>query len=146
MCLSESYLRNLELNKIEVNHPRIALENIINSDLNKRENIFFLESAHSLTNDDVSLTNRQACSIESTALMNPNAQISVIFATNSRLVQTEIIEALMKYSNVVFYRLDLLEFSIGTPLEDWMNSKVLFDTKFLKETISDIVRLQLLWR
>lgn len=146
MCLDDSYVKNLELHSVK--YPRLELANILLADLSDSKNIFFLETAHSLNirNDDVSLTNRQACSIESAALLNPDNQISVIFVTHSRLIFTEIIEALMKYSNIVFYRLDLLEFSLNTPLEDWIKTKVLYDTKFLMETISDIVRLQLFWR
>lgn len=147
MCLDDSFVKNIESNRNVMKVGRyMGLENILLRDLSESKNIFFLETAHSLKNVEVSLTNRQACSIESAALMNPDAQISVIFVTNSALIFTQIIEALIKYANVAFYRLDLLEFSLNTPLEDWIKSNVLYDTKFLMETISDIVRLQLLWR
>lgn len=146
MCLDERIVWNIELNKSIVNHPVWELDNILSKDLSKSKNIFFLETASSQSNDDVSLNNRQACSIESAALLNPNAKISVVFITNSGLIRDDIVDTLSMYKNIAFYRMDLLEFSMETPLEDWIKSEVLYDTKFLMETISDVVRLQLLWR
>lgn len=129
------------------NNNSIPLENIKNKrDLNMTRNIFFVESSFSETNSEVSLNSRQACSIESAALMNPNAQICVIFVTNSKIARSKIIESLMEFANIVFYRLDLSEFSLNTPVENWIKSGAIYETEFLTETISDIVRLLLLWK
>lgn len=148
MCLDEDYVEIIELKeKWADQHSRIlVLENILNRDLAEGQNIFFLESSHSLLNDEVSLNNRQACSVESAARKNPNAQISVIFITNATLIYTEIIQVLEKYSNVAFYRMDLLEFSEGSPSEAWIKKTLLNTTSYSMSTVSDIIRLQLLWR
>ena len=128
------------------NDVELKLRNIIDIDLTKSRNIFFLETSHINLFEDVSLNNRQACSIESAALINPNAQISVVFVTNSKLNITESVKRLIKLKNVAFYRLDLLEFSLGTPVEAWIKSKIIYDHKYLTETISDLLRLMILWR
>ena len=148
----DSYLKKISNNyfrteKVLVEeNSSLSLENIINNGLNKTRNIFFVESSFFDSQGEVSLNNRQACSIESAALMNPKAHISVIFVTSSRLRHSNILKALMEYKNIAFYRIDLLELSTKTPVEEWIKSNQIYETKYLIETISDIVRLLLLWR
>lgn len=117
---------------------RIHLENT--------QNIFFVVTSPSVENGEVFINPRQACSIESAASVNPTHLICVIIVDNMKLKSSQIIASLNKYSNVAFYRLKLSEFSHKTPVEAWLKSKKLYDTKFLSENVSDLLRLLLLWR
>lgn len=140
-------LRNYLGSNINEVHKSFHLENILNNiELDKSRNIFFVESSFSATKDEVSLNYRQACSIESAAFMNQKAHICVVFVTNSRLIHSDVVESLMEYPNIAFYRLDLPEFSLNTTVEAWIKGKAIYEYKFPVETISDIVRLLLLWR
>lgn len=146
-CLEDTSNNYYARQKNEGNQASLQLDNIISRPFTTRNrNIFFLETSQSDSNDDVSLNERQACSIESTALVNPTANINVIFVTNSKLKISKIVKTLMNHKNVAFYRLDLLEFSLGTPVEAWVKSKIIYDHRFLTETISDFLRLLVLWR
>lgn len=126
------------------NEPKNILD--FENDFKTRRNIFFVESSSNKSLDEVSINNRQACSIESAALMNPNAHVAVILVTDLHLRRTKTVEALMKYPNIRFYRLGLVEFSSNSPVEQWLESGAMYDTKYPVETISDMVRLLLLWR
>lgn len=125
----------------------VALQNILEIKFEEEKNrIFFIESSYFETGENVKLNRRQACSIESAALMNPKASICIIFATNSNMGNSAILESLKKYENIFFYRLNLREFAKQTPVEGWMLNEGYLGNKCLKETISDILRLLLLWR
>ncbi|KAH8376753.1 hypothetical protein KR093_001155 [Drosophila rubida] len=99
----------------------------------------------------MNLTARQACSIESAALHNPNFQVFVLFASPTYLPKAEdpklpLIEALQSYKNVHFRQLNIWRYAKGTPIEDWVNKGDLFESSFLTEHASDLMRLMSLYR
>ena len=123
------------------------LRNILERRLSDGENIFFVETSGAVNASELaSLNSRQACSVESAALTNPNASIFMIFSEKLELNQTKIIQALKEYKNIFFLRLELEEFSKDTITEPWITSGLIFNTKFLRENFSNVIRLLLLWR
>lgn len=125
-----------------------TLKNITsaNNRLDTAKNIFFIETSSNEENGELSLNSRQACSIESAALMNPTHLICVITVNNSKLKNSQIIQSLRKYQNIVFYRMNIEDFSLNSPVESWVKSKQIYKTVFEKENISDLLRFLLLWR
>lgn len=125
-----------------------SLENISSPfvHLENTKNIFFVESSSNENNGEVTINARQACSIESAAIMNPTHLICVIIVNNSYLKKSQIVDSLKQYPNIVFYRLDILEFSLNTPVELWVKSKKIYKTVYETENISDLLRFLLLWR
>ncbi|KRG03634.1 uncharacterized protein Dmoj_GI21086 [Drosophila mojavensis] len=73
----------------------------------------------------MNLTARQACSIESAALNNPNFQIFTVFScpTYRPLVgrQKLLVDAIESYENVNFRHLNLRDYAMNTPIEDWLS-------------------------
>lgn len=147
MCLL-TYFIVFWLSSDDVDHEASLLLNISSSAVNLEitKNIFFIESSPITNNGEVALNSRQACSIESAAIMNPNHLICVIIVNNSNLKKLPIVDSLKKYKNIVFYRLNLEDFSRNTPVESWIKSKLLYKTGFLRQNIANILRLLLLWR
>lgn len=123
-----------------------GLQNILNQNLSGKKNIFFVVTSFSNTKDEVSLEKRDKCSIESAALLNPNAQIHVIFITSSTLISSDTRELGAAYKNIAFHRTEISEFSLDTPIEDWIKSGALYNSKFLIQNISNLMRLLLLWK
>ncbi|KAG5674653.1 hypothetical protein PVAND_004607 [Polypedilum vanderplanki] len=110
------------------------------------ENVFFVETQNSTQHI---LNDRQACSIESAALMNPNALIIVTFVTPKHFVdlnETRAIEILRQYSNIIFRFVNLKSFSKNTPLENWIKSGKLSNSKFVVSHTSDVLRYLLLYK
>jgi DNA mismatch repair ATPase MutL len=114
------------------------------------KNIFFTETlggtGEKFKNQPGNLDVRSACSIESAALKNPKSTIFVVFIGTTHLADSPVINLLKSLKNVVFVRLDLLSFSKNTPLEEWLKSGKLFNSKFLASNISNVVRFLLLWK
>lgn len=125
---------------------RVDLEYINDQELMGKSNIFFIETSFSNASDMVFLNKRDMCSVESAALLNPNAQVSVIFVTNATSISLKTKTWLEGYKNVAFFKTDLSEFSLGTPVEDWIKSEAIFESKYLLNNISNLLRLLLLWR
>jgi lactosylceramide 4-alpha-galactosyltransferase len=116
---------------------------------NSEKNIFFIETSGVLpnfTNTPATLTTRQACSVESAALTNPNAYIFVIFVSKSSLGNSRPMQVLKKLKNVIFLRLNLIEFTRKTPIGEWIRGGKIYETHFLRENISNILRVLLLWK
>ncbi|KAH8402943.1 hypothetical protein KR222_000556 [Zaprionus bogoriensis] len=115
--------------------------------------IFFHETrchpAYSV--NTLELSGRQACAIESAALNNPTFQVFVLFTSTTYLPNADklkqaIINALLSYRNVQFRQLDIWQYAKDTPMENWINREDLFRSSFLKEHISDLLRLLSLYR
>ncbi|XP_032584498.2 lactosylceramide 4-alpha-galactosyltransferase-like [Drosophila mojavensis] len=115
--------------------------------------IFFHET--SCTSPDtasniMNLTARQACSIESAALNNPNFQIFTVFScpTYRPLVgrQKLLVDAIESYENVNFRHLNLRDYAMNTPIEDWVKRGELLNSSFPMEHTSDLLRLISLYR
>lgn len=88
---------------------------------------------------------RQACAIESAALLNPNWDIFILFASpagisNETIVQPPLINALQSYTNIYFRNINLWSYSENTPLEDWFLSDELFQSQYLNSHVSDFLR------
>lgn len=91
------------------------------------------------------LVSRQACAIESAAKLHPNRDIFVLFASpvgfrDSFSSFPTNIEILKSYSNVHFRNNDLWKYSNGTPLDKWLTTDTLFESKFLFPHMSDVLR------
>jgi len=81
----------------------------------------------------LNLTARQACSIESAALHNPNFQVFVLFASSTYLSDVQknpLYDALKSYKNVHFRQLNIKRYAKDTPIEDWLEKRDLFRSKY----------------
>lgn len=111
------------------------------------ENIFFVETRNKTRHF---LNVRQACSIESAALMNPNASIIVTFVTPehyAELNETPSVKILQRdYENVKFRFVNLAELSRNTPLENWIKSDELSNSDYVVSHTSDVLRYLLLYK
>ncbi|XP_062126013.1 lactosylceramide 4-alpha-galactosyltransferase-like [Drosophila sulfurigaster albostrigata] len=133
----------------------IRLDDVLRADVKPTQgkNIFFHEtSCHPPGSKYImNLTARQACSIESAALHNPNFGVFVLFASPTYLPGAEspklpLIEALQSYKNVHLRQLNIWRYAKGTPAEEWVNKGDLFDSSYLKEHVSDYLRILSLYR
>jgi len=122
------------------------LKNILEEDLTKKRNIFFVESSFNSTNGEAFLKNREICAVESAALQNPEAFIRVIFVSNATSISPSTKNSLATYKNVAYYKTDILEFTSNTPVEEWIKSGKFFNSTYLTNNISNLLRLLLLWR
>jgi lactosylceramide 4-alpha-galactosyltransferase len=86
------------------------------------------------------------------ALANPHMKIFVSFIarlgelSRGRIWLSSLIETVLSYPNVRFNYFNYTEFSVGTPLEDFIKSDKLFTSNFKTAHASDIFRYLLLWR
>lgn len=112
----------------------IALEDVLLSDVQPSPDrtIFFHETnCHSPDKPNIlNLTTRQACSIESAALNNPEFQVFVLFASPTFMPREldPMIEALLSYSNVHFRQLNIWRYAKDTPIEDWLKKGSIFSS------------------
>lgn len=150
-CFIEKFLNdeNIEKNK---------LEDILLSNRKPRldKSIFFHETSCS-SDLYIKLNARQACAIESAALMNPNFDIFVLFATptyfplnyhNDYINNTNnhILNALLKYNNIYLRNVNIWKYSENTPIYEWLKNGDLFKSKFLLSHTSDFLRYLTLWK
>lgn len=87
---------------------------------------------------------RQACAVESAARQNPNHDIFVLFFSPVGLkdgVEPQILKKLRNFTNIHFRNVDLWRYSKNTDIYDWLSSNKLFDSMYLFEHLSDIVRM-----
>lgn len=93
---------------------------------------------------------RQACAIESTALWNIDRDIFVIFASPVAIQKNGMlppyIDELRKYKNIHFRNMNLWQYSIDTPVADWVKTNKLFRSNFLYEHMSDYLRAVTLYK
>lgn len=112
--------------------------------------IFFHETSCSYGSENVlSLSARQACAIESAALLNPNYDIFVLFASQTFLnneTTQPVLESILSYPNVFLRNLDLWTYSANTPIYKWLKNEELFSSKYVLSHISDFLRYLTLWR
>ena len=99
---------------------------------------FFIETSRSPT-----LNYRQACSVESLALTNPDLRINVLMtALNSN---SHSITVLRKYSNIKFIEFDPGDLFMGTPLQHWYFCTDWRTGSYVTEHLSDALRYILLY-
>lgn len=94
---------------------------------------------------------RQACAIESAAHLNPNWDVFLLFASpvglsNDTHLQQPIVQALLSYSNIHMRNVNLWKYAKGTPVNDWLNSGALFESKYLNSHTSDFLRYLSLYK
>lgn len=115
-----------------------SLEDVLYSEVRPTpgRSIFFHETpCHSPKKRYIlNLNARQACSIESAALNNPNLQIFVLFTSPTFLWKAtkrrnSNIKALLGYKNVHFRQLNLWRYAENTPIEDWTKRGELFRSR-----------------
>lgn len=147
------YYENIEFNKIERTRKYTNLRDILNCEtlkIDQNRNIFFIDTTTVLktnkTKNIATLTNRQACSVESAATLNPNSFVFVIFLSKSVLKTSPAIRKLRNFENVIFLKMDFLEFVKNSPTEKWVRGGAIYDSKYLVFNISDLLRVMLQWR
>lgn len=90
-----------------------------------------------------------SCAIESTAKMNPDHEIFVLFTSQvgfRNVTSLPIIDSLRPYPNVHFNYLNLTEYADDTPLAEWMRTGELFRSSYVNSHTSDILRYLSLWK
>ncbi|XP_031639230.1 lactosylceramide 4-alpha-galactosyltransferase-like [Contarinia nasturtii] len=111
--------------------------------------IFFHETSCNPTGS-AKLNAKQACAIESAARLNPNRDIFVIFASPVGINDHEnlppYIDTLWKYENIHFRNMNLWQYSMDTPVEDWSKTNKLFQSNYLYEHMSDYLRALTLYK
>lgn len=123
------------------------LKNILHHKFKSEENIFFVETSGSVNKSKLAAVNsRQACSIESAALTNPQLSVFLVFSEKTTTKELKIFDVLREYKNIFLLRMNLEEFANGTILESLVTSRKVYDSLFLMETMSDVLRYLLLWR
>ena len=79
--------------------------------------------------------------------MNPFFDVFVVFASPvglwMDLPNNPVIERLKQYPNLFFRNLNIWEFVNRTFTHDWIKTKKLFQSKFLKNNLSNFLRLLL---
>lgn len=135
--------------KIETKENSFINENILFAENSPTDdkNVFFIETGE-LTND-VKIKARQACAIESAAMTNPHLKVFVLYSSIERfkaLQVTQHIEAILSYPNVFINYLNMEQFSVGTPLKDFINSGKLSKSLYRMEHTSDVLRYLVLWK
>lgn len=144
---SDKIIRN-----VQKNSTTIFLENILRSEnlIDIDEGIFFVDTTRMKhPKKERKLTIRQSCAIESAALTNPNSKIFIIFVAPFELESIEFtkeIKVLLEYPNIYPLALNLIQFSIDTPLEHFFANGSIFKSIFIKSHTSDAIRLLLLWK
>lgn len=97
------------------------------------------------------LFDRQACAIESAALLNPNWDVFVLSAApvglpnNTHRIPT-IIRALQTYPNIFMRNINLWTYAANTPLAEWFSTDELFTSQYLNSHISDFLRYVSLYK
>ncbi|KAF7405093.1 hypothetical protein HZH66_003999 [Vespula vulgaris] len=111
------------------------------------KNIFFHETS-CFGEKGIVLNPRQACAVESAALMNPESTIYLLFLSPSSisLETKEMIKQLSSYPNVKIRRIFPEAYMKDTPLEDWYKSGTLMKSKWKRSHMSDILRYLTLWK
>lgn len=109
--------------------------------------IFFHETS-CFGEEGVSLTSREACAVESAALMNPKMMVYLLLLSPSKLSgpTKTIIEKLTSYDNVRIRRILMDDYVKNTPLEEWYASGVLGTSRWPVNHMSDILRYLTLWK
>lgn len=85
---------------------------------------------------------RQACAIESAARWNADRDVFVIFTATVGFPghKSTIIRALESYPNIHFRNVNLSTYAANTPMEIWLRSDQLFESKYLISHTSDFMR------
>ncbi|KAI5698845.1 hypothetical protein M8J75_012654 [Diaphorina citri] len=108
--------------------------------------IFFLETSCTHA-DGVELTLRQACSIESAAMMNPGVQVYVVVIASVRnRTRNPLIDRLYEYQNVHIVQVDLGRYFQNTPLHGFYTQDAILTSLWPLSHMSDLLRYVTLYK
>lgn len=112
--------------------------------------IWFLETSCSTTGH-IKLNSRQMCAIESAAKNNPHAKIYVLFAanvgfSNESSLSNMLHAVLDEYSNIHLKKLNLSTYADETPMQEWMQEGVMFESNYVNSHLSDVLRYLTLYK
>ncbi|XP_067005166.2 lactosylceramide 4-alpha-galactosyltransferase isoform X1 [Anabrus simplex] len=115
------------------------------------ENIFFLQTKCGEDKGAARLLNpRQACAMESAALMNPSASVYLLHVCElkreSILKGPEYVRELFTYPKVHLSQLQFMRRLKDTPLEKWSQEELLLQSMYPTEHTSDVLRYVMLWK
>ena len=105
------------------------------------EKAFFLE-----TKGDNSLNYRQACAVESLALLNPDLPVYVLFANEHFDDTTVTLSTLQQYKNIKLVHINLEEYVAKTPLESWNRDSGWKQGPYRASHLSDGLRMLTLFK
>ncbi|KAK9883260.1 hypothetical protein WA026_001446 [Henosepilachna vigintioctopunctata] len=129
-----------------------TLPDISTVEVKKGKSIFFHEtSCSSYMNDKIIINSRQACAVESAALMNPNFDVYLTFTSPGvfKFENTEsdrFLKALMSYDNVRINHLNYENYMKGTIVEELYSKGIIENSPYALEHASDILRFLTLWK
>lgn len=105
--------------------------------------IFFHE-----TSCRAGLNTRQACAVEAAARQHPEWEVHVLFSApvSKSKLKEGILAELLKFGNVKFSRLHIIDYAKGTPLEDMVRDGALNRTRWRISHTSDVVRYLTLYK
>lgn len=120
---------------------------------NSAKQIFFIETTNP-NGGPLQLNPREACAVESAALLHPDRDIYVIFTGPTILIDLKeenesfsMVDIIIKkYNNVYFRSIDINDFSKGSPLEEFVQFEKYKVSKFYSSHLSDVLRYLLLWK
>ncbi|KAK4873856.1 hypothetical protein RN001_013216 [Aquatica leii] len=124
------------------------------SELNpkKGKSIFFHEtSCNSYIEGKITIQPRQACAVESAALMNPNYDVYLLF-TSPGVIKYEdtesdrILKALLTYNNININHLDYEKYTKDTPVEILYRDGKVEASVYARSHASDVLRYLTLWK
>ncbi|XP_050298941.1 lactosylceramide 4-alpha-galactosyltransferase-like [Anthonomus grandis grandis] len=116
------------------------------------QSIFFHEtSCNSLINGKITIKARQACAVESAALMNPHHEVYLLYASPGKFLfqNTEsdrFLKELLKYPNVNILHLDLEKYFKDSPVENLYAEGIIRQSRFAQSHTSDVLRFLTLWK
>lgn len=112
----------------------------------KDKSIFFHEtSCNSFYKGKITINARQACAVESAALLNPNLDVYLLYSSPGVLQfsgdeSDKFLRALLSYGNVNILHLDYYKHTKGTPVEELYKSGKLESSDFVVFHASDVIR------
>lgn len=135
------------------NEPNLAtLPEVLDDDPPPGKSVFFLEtSCKSMENARVSITPRQACAVESAALLNPNFNVYLMYASPGALKlennrNDKILQQLMSYKNIRLKYINFERYIEGSPVEVLYKNFMIESSSFAVSHASDVLRYLTLWR
>lgn len=115
-------------------------------DVRRGKSIFFHEtSCNSYINGKIVIASREACAVESAALLNPNLDVYLLF-TSPGVIKFDgsesdrFLKALMSYQNVKIHHLNYETYTKGTPLEDLYEDGTIEASQYAMSHASDVLR------
>ncbi|KAG5674234.1 hypothetical protein PVAND_004214 [Polypedilum vanderplanki] len=142
-----------KLRVIQTNGTSLFLENLFGTedDIEIDNSIFFLDTTRMKNpHKQRELTLRQICSIESAAMSNPHMRIFVIivspFVITKAIKFTPQMNAILNYPNVYLKAMHLVQYTIDSPLENFIANGSIFKSRFIRAHTADALRLLLLWK